>query len=297
MIHIPSLRCLALALILAASLPGCTSTPAAKHSGLRQALTFYASFDHGPDADFGAGDRKLYQSPSMGHPRTGTPGLPASGAVQLAAGQGRFGTALHFTRKTSEMVFFRAKENLLHQTNAWSGTVSLWLRTGAREDLAPGYCDPIQITPRDWNDAAFFVEFEKRTNDVPFRLGVYPDLKVWNPENRNWDSIPASEKPLLTIPTPPISRDAWMHVVFTWENFNTGRPDGIARLFLNGLPAGNLPTRTSTFTWDIDKTLLMLGLNYVGYWDELSVFNRALTDTEIRSLHGLEKGVASLIGH
>jgi len=25
-------------------------------------------------------------------------------------------------------------------------------------DLAPGFCDPIRITPREWNDRAFFVD-------------------------------------------------------------------------------------------------------------------------------------------
>jgi hypothetical protein len=32
---------------------------------------------------------------------------------------------------------------------------------------------------------------------------------------------------------------------------------------------------------------MMLGLSYIGLWDELSVFNRALSADEVRTLNGL----------
>jgi hypothetical protein len=281
--------------VVAIGLTGCTTSSHRGLSSLSKSLTFYASFDHGPDADFARGDRKLYSAPSMKHPRTGTAGLPASGACDIAKGQGRSGDALHFRRKSSEMVFFQAKDNVAYRSNNWSGSVSLWLRTGLQEDLAPGFCDPIQVTPREWNDAAFFVEFEKRTNSIPFRLGVYADSKVWNPNNRSFNNIPAAERPLVTVAHPPIGRDRWMHIVFTWDGFNTGQSNGVARLYLNGEFQGELMNRRQTFTWDVQKALIMLGLNYVGYWDELAVFDRALAPDEIRRFHQLENGVSSLI--
>ncbi len=192
------------------------------------------------------------------------------------------------------MVFFQGHHNVLYRTQDWSGTVSVWLRTSREEDLPAGFCDPIQITPREWNDAAFFVEFEKRTNSIPFRLGAYADFKVWNPAGRDWSQIPQDEKPLVTVPQPPISRDRWMHVVFTWENFNTSQSNGVARLYSNGEFRGQLSPRPQTFTWDPEKVLVMLGLNYVGYLDELAIFDRALSAAEIRSLHQLPKGMADL---
>jgi hypothetical protein len=39
---------------------------------------------------------------------------------------------------------------------------------------------------------------------------------------------------------------------------------------------------------------IRLGVNYVGLWDELAVFSRALSADEVASLHGLEKGVQEL---
>ena len=35
-------------------------------------------------------------------------------------------------------------------------------------------------------------------------------------------------------------------------------------------------------------------MNYVGLFDELSLFDRPLTDDEVRALHALEGGVAAL---
>lgn len=156
------------------------------------------------------------------------------------------------------------------------------------------HADPIQVTAHAWNDAAFFVEFEKR-RETPLRLGVYADYPVWNPANRKWDEIPAANKPLITVAHPPFARGKWTHVAFTFEHFNTGQPGGVARLYLDGELAGVMPPRGQTFTWDERLASIMLGLGYVGLFDELSWFNRALTEAEVRSLYHLEHGIDSLL--
>ena len=284
-----------LLLFTGAFMCGCMTHHKHSHARLRQALTFHASFDNGLDADFATGDPVLRHAASLSKQAEAKPGLPESAEVQLVRDAGRFGHALRFTKKKSPMPFFRAARNVAYRTNNWSGTVSFWLSTDPASELEPGFCDPIQITPRAWNDAGFFVEFEKRTNDIPFRLGVYPDLKVWNPNNKKWADVTAAEKPLVTAPTTPFARGKWTHIVFTFENFNTGRDDGMAQLYLDGTPAATLGPRRQTFTWDEDKSVIALGLSYIGLWDELAVFNRALTAEEIRQLHGLKNGVRDLI--
>ena len=40
-----------------------------------------------------------------------------------------------------------------------------------------------------------------------------------------------------------------------------------------------------TFTWDPAKTSIMLGLSYIGLWDELSIFDRALSAEEVAALN------------
>jgi len=58
---------------------------------------------------------------------------------------------------------------------------------------------------------------------------------------------------------------------------------------------GALPPRIQTFTWDERQASIMLGLGYIGLFDELSWFNRALSGPEIRVLHELQGGVPSLL--
>ncbi len=285
-----------LALVTLAGCATSSNDSRASAAGLRSAVTFCATFDHGPDADYAAGDGRLYSAPNMKHPRMGTPGLPASGVVTLAKNEGRHGHALRFQKKSSEMVFFQAAKNVDWQPKDWSGTVSFWLKLNPDEDLQPGFTDPIQITPREWNDAAFFVEFGKDEKPRHFRLGAYADFKVWNPNNREWGTIPFADKPLTSVTNPPFSREKWTHVVFTWTNFNTGRKDSVAKLFLNGEFQGALTDREQTFTWDPSKALIMLGLSYIGLWDELAIFNRALTVEEIRYLGRMENQVGKLVG-
>ncbi len=263
------------------------------HGNLRDALTFHASFDGSVNADFARGDKQIYTTQSFNTRSNAQPGLIASNVTVLARGEGRFGDALHFTSKQGPLIFYKAKDNLTYRTNGWSGSVSFWLQADPEGALPSGFCDPLQITPRAWNDAAFFVEFEKR-QDVPFRLGVYADYKVWNPDNRKWEQIPFAEKPLLHIAKPPFKAGKWTHVVFTFENFNTGKPDGVARLYLDGQPQGEVSARTQTFTWDPAATLIQIGVGYVGKFDDLSLFNRQLSSAEVVTLFGLERGLSAL---
>jgi hypothetical protein len=282
--------------LVGAGVCGCRSTTApSPHAALAKALTFHASFDHGPDADVANGDDTLYTATSYNGRAAAQPGVGLSNVAVVARGQGRFGDALQFSKKQAALIFFQAARNLAYNSTNWSGTVSFWLKVDPARELEPGFCDPLQITPRAWNDAAFFVEFEKR-REIPFRLGVYADYRVWNPENRKWEEIPAANKPLITVAQPPFSGERWTHVVFSWEHFNTGLPNGVARLYLDGQLAGTMPPRVQTFTWDPRQTSIMLGLGYLGLFDELSIFNRPLTDEEVRTLHQLERPVPAAFG-
>lgn len=256
----------------------------AENDSLRKALVFRASFDQALDADIAKGDERLYWAPKVQFPPKGAVGLPASGVVTHRREGGVTGGYLKFEKKAPEIVYFQAKENMPYRTN-WSGTVSFWLRLTPDEDLEPGFADPIQITPKAWNNAAFFVEFSKDEKPREFRLGVYADFDVWNPEKKDWNSIPMSEKPLAPVIRPPFTRDQWTHVAFTFENFNTGKSNGVAKLFLNGEARAMLKPRTQTFTWDPEKTLIMLGLSYVGDWDELGIYNRDLSAAEVKRIH------------
>lgn len=270
------------------------ATSLAGEKELKSALLLHASFDSGVKADFAKGDAEFYSAKSMKAP-TWSAGLPASGYVSRVEQGGKLGGWLRFEKRTDEMVFFQAPKNVNYSSGKMQGSVSLWLNLTPDVDLEPGYTDPIQITSKAWNDAAFFVEFTKDEKPRHFRLGAYADYKVWNPTDRKWEEMPFEEKPLVKVENPPFKRGTWTHVVFTFSNYNTGKKDGVTDLYLNGKRVGGLTPREQTFTWDLEKTKIMLGLSYVGGFDELSVFDRALTAAEVEELHQLKRGVTGLL--
>lgn len=262
-------------------------------ASLGKALLFHSSFDQGTDADFARGDRSIWQA-TMKTRDQATKGLPSGGEVKHEAKSGRFGGALRFGKSAGPIVFYKGENNILMPTAGWSGTVSFWLSTDPANELREGFCDPIQITSKQWDDASMFVEFEKRPAGIPFRLGVYADNSVWNPTHRKFDDIPAAERPLAAVENPPFAAGKWTHVAFVYQKFNTGKPEGLATLFLDGKKHGEISARTQTFTWDPNQVSIMLGLSYIGLMDDLAVFDRALTPDEIGKLFTLKNGMSEL---
>jgi hypothetical protein len=258
---------------------------------LRKSLTFSASFEGSADAEFANGDKRVYTATSAARKEI-APGLPA-GEVEVAKGKGRRGgDALHFVKKSGKVVMFKATENVAYRKENWSGTVSFWLKLDPNTDLGTWYCDPIQITEKTWNDGAMWVDFSKDDKPKHFRLGAFADLKVWNPTNKDFEKMTAAERPMHTVTKPPFSRDAWTHVAFTFERFNTGKADGAAMLYLNGKLDGAVTGRDQRFTWNVEKAAIQLGMSYVGLFDDLTLFDRALSESEIRTLNGLESPLA-----
>ena len=259
---------------------------------LADALTFHAPFDASADAGFGKGDLRIHAAPG-GKLEQARPGLP-SAAVHLARKSGRYGGALAFTDKTTTRVLYKAENNLRYGRDDWNGTLSFWLRLDPERDLKPGFCDPIQVTDKTWNKAALWVDFSK--DEVPrhFRYGAFADFEVWNPTNRKFDDIPQKERPWIVVERPPFSSRKWTHVVMTFSGFNRKGTGGVARLFLDGELQGELKDRPQVFTWDVSKTMIFLGIAYIGLMDDLALFDRALTPSEVGLLHRLPQGAGGL---
>jgi hypothetical protein len=268
-----------------------TGQAAPPQDGLARALTFHASFDGQADADFAPGG-KAVSFAAGGKVADAKPGLPEG--VVLAKGGGRYGDALRWTRKIKEVVFYKADGNVKYAPDAFQGTVSFWLSLDPEKDLEPNtYCDPIQLTDKKWDDSCFFVDFHKDGNPRHFRLGVFSHVKEWNPDGKKFDAIPYKERPWVIVDKHPFAKGRWTHVCFTWEKFNSGGDDGVASLYLDGALQGALRGKR-TFTWDPAKAAILLGFNYTGLFDDLSVFDRALSAEEVRTLGALDGGAKSL---
>lgn len=267
---------------------------ASKLQGLKTALSLHASFDKSVDADIARGDAGLWNASNMEKREGAEKGITPGGEVVWDRDQGRFGGSLRFKDSKGPMVFYKAAKNFPELRSGWSTTVMFWLKADPVGELKEGFCDPIQITSKQWDDAAVFVEFEKRATGIPFRLGVYADKPVWNPTNRKFEDIPPAERPLAPVEKPPFEKGKWTHVAFTLSQFNSGKADGVAQLYLDGKPAAQLTPRNQMFTWQVERAAIMLGLGYIGSMDDLAIFDRALTPDEIATAYQLPKGIASL---
>jgi hypothetical protein len=266
------------------------SVPTGPAAALGEALLFHAGFDEGWDADFAQGDRRLYSASSYEKQDEATPGL-ASFDVEIAYDVGHFQHALKFNKKNTQAIFYRAENNMAYSPSGWTGTISFWLSLDPAQDLEPGFCDPIQITDAAYNDAAIWVDFT-RDNPRQFRLGVFGDLSVWNPQNLPPDKNPNFTSRLVAVEKPPFARGEWTHVVIVHEGLGGGQ--GAARLYLNGKLQGAATGIAEPFTWDLPRAAIRLGVNYVGLYDELAVFSRPLTDEEVQALYTLGGSVVNL---
>ena len=193
-------------------------------ASLSQALTLHASFDKGLDADFARGDKTCYVL-------QGTELVTAAPTdeVRLAPEAGRFGGALHFTKKNDFRPAFKDAGVLGYNDKNWNASVSVWLRLNPDKDLEPGYCDPVQIVGDDSKKGFIFLEWSKDETPRYFRYAIRPLFHIWNPDNVQWADIPFDKRPMVQVERAPFSRETWTHVVFTLENVNdksqaAGRP-------------------------------------------------------------------------
>lgn len=244
-------------------------------------VVFRATFDGSTDAKIGKGDPKLYSAPDYKEQAAAKPGIEGTD-VKLAQGEGRTGDALRFTKKNTKAVFYKAQGNVPFNPKNWSGTVSFWLNLDPNQDLEPGFCDPIQVTDKAYNDSAIWVDFTKDDKPRHFRLGVFGSLKVWNPTDAPPDKNPNFNNRLVVVKQPPFARGKWTHVAVTHSKLGSG--SGEATLYLNGKAQGTTPKISEIFEWDMTKGAIRLGVAYVGLLDDVAIFRRPLDAKEIEAL-------------
>jgi hypothetical protein len=278
--------CIGLAL---AALLLATRAQAEEASELARALTLHASLDEHLDADFSRGDRACY----FAQGKEAVPAQPNE-LVKIAPGAGRFGGALWFPRKGTFRPQYKGANVLRYNAVNWSASVSVWLRLDPDRDLEPGYCDPVQIVGNDSKKGFIFLEWSKDETPRLFRFAIRPLFEIWNPTNVQWADIPFDKRPMVQVERAPFSHDKWTHVLFSFTKINDQASKPIGKLYINGESKGAIENWNLTFGWNPDQVLLVLGASYVGYMDDLAVFNRALTDAEAKRVFGLSIGVREL---
>ncbi len=261
-------------------------------NSLKSALTFYASFDEGINADYALGDKNMYTVMNRKERDSAKIGLHKAD-ITRQEGKGKFGAGLVFTERSPGYIYYPSEKNITYSKENWSGAISFWLSLDPATDLKPGYCDPIQITDSGYNDAGIWVDFTKK-NPRDFRLGVIEDRDAWNPTPEG----PDNENPIFlnllpAVQLPPFAKDKWTHVFINFSGLNT--ENGKATLYLDGEFKGARLNIKNPFTWEISNSNIYLGLGYIGLMDELSIFNRSLSDEEIKQLYTSENGIQFIL--
>lgn len=267
------------------------TTTTAEDVSLQKALTFFTSFDEGTDAVFAMGDTKMYSVTNRKQKDSARVGLYKKG-VTIAKNKGRYGNALSYSEDSKGYLYYKAKGNMNYTQEAWEGSISFWLSLNPDVDLKPGYCDPIQITDSGYNDAGFWVDFTKE-NPRDFRLGVIGDRESWNPNPEGPDNEnPKFIEQLIVVDQPGFSNISWTHIVINFKNLNR---KGEAAIYVNGVFKGVRKDIKDPFTWEIKNAKIYLGLGYIGLMDEVSIYNKYLSEKEIQRLYTLKNGVQQLL--
>lgn len=260
-------------------------------SEFKNALTFYVSFDNGTKADYALGDHKIYTANSRNNLDENQVGMNINDH-QIVKGKGQFGDAFKFGKKSDKVIFYKSKDNIAYNPQNWSGTISFWLSLDPSTDLEPVYNDPIQITDTRYNDASIWVDFTDK-NPRDFRLGLIGDKDAWTLDTLNSSPKEEFDKRLVTVKSAPFAKDHWTHVLITYDSLGTTQSLGC--LYLNGEKMGAVSGIDDPFTWDLEQSKIFLGLSFTGLMDELSIFNKPLTDDQAKELYQLKGGVKSIL--
>lgn len=251
---------------------------------MKQALTLYASFDETPKADFGHGDLSL--STRFNHETEKGRFVFQKGfdpkVFRIAKGKGRLGGALEVldVLPRNGRIFFPAHGNLAYRTGGWGESVSLWINTNPDTMLKTAFCDPVQITEKGANNGGLWIDFpDVRPRDL--RLGAFPAV----PEGQTGAKESDPNAPMVRVPGIGFQSGDWHHLAITWNNFDTGRKDGSAILYIDGKSRGEIQNADLRMGWDLDRTGIYIAVSYIGLLDELALFNRPLTPEEVASLH------------
>jgi len=265
-------------------------------SEFKDALTFYVSFDNGTTADFALGDANIYTAnASYVNSKRKLEGMQVgmnNADHRIVKGKGQFGDAFEFSyKKGSTVIYYKSKDNIAYNPQNWSGTISFWLSVDPSTDLG-WYTDPIQITDANYNDASIWVDF---TDEAPpsFRLGVIGDKNDWTLDTLDSPLMVEFEKRIVNVEKPTFTRKSWTHILITYNSLGT--PQSLANLYLNGEKKGTISGIDDPFTWELEKSNIFLGLGFNGSMDELSIFNKPLTDKQAMELYQLKGGIKSIL--
>lgn len=253
-------------------------------AALRKAVTFYASFDESLKADVAGGERTLHTrfNDEKEKGKFVFEDKFDDKIFRVAKGKGVAGGALEAidVLPRNGRVFYPLKGNLAFKKGGWDGAFSCWINTDPNKLLKTKFCDPVQITQKGANNGGIWFDFnDARPRDM--RHGAFTALKEGE------KAIPEEDPkaPMVRMKDIGFKAGDWHHIVLSWKNFDTGKPDAVSALYVDGKLIGEVKDRAIAMDWDMDQAGMYVAVNYIGLLDEMALFNRALTAEEAAALH------------
>lgn len=244
-------------------------------------MTLYASFDESAVADYALGDKHM----STRLNRDKEPGKfdihNGIDASVFTIAKGVHGNALKpvDVLPRNARIFFPAKDNIAFKKGGRGGSVRAWINTDPNKLLKTRFCDPVQITEKGANNGGIWFDFnDAKPRDM--RMGVFPFVPAGSKGAKEEDA----DAPMVRVKGVPFKEGEWHHVVLTWRNFDSGKKDAHATLYIDGKSIGEVKDREIAMNWDIEKAGIYGAINYIGLLDEFAIFDRELSVDEIVAL-------------
>src|SRR5262245_39220909 len=229
---------------------------------IRDAVTLYASFDEEVKADAGGGVLTL--STRKGDLKkkdfTFEKGF-SDKAFRIAKDKGKSGGALECLDVLPDngRIFFPAKGNVAYKKGGWSGGLAMWITTDANKLPKTKFCHRVQRTQKGANDGGIWFDFnDKKPRDM--RMGVFPAV----PKEGKGITEDDPKAPMVWLRKVDFKADDWHHVALTWKNFDTGKDDAAATLYVDGKKIGEVTDRAIAMAWDVEKAGIYVAINFIG---------------------------------
>jgi hypothetical protein len=147
----------------------------------------------------------------------------------------------------------------------------------------------VQITEKGANNGGIWLDFND-ASPRDARMGVFPAIAAGQPGIKESDP----DAPLVVVKAVGFQVGQWHHVVLNWRNFDTGKADAQAAVYIDGKLIGEIKDRPIAMDWNLNRAGIYVAVNYLGLLDELALFGRDLSEAEIGRLHREPGALATL---
>jgi len=232
---------------------------------VRQAARIYFPLDNSLQPALGHNLVKIHAQP-------GNPAFPSADAS--LAPPGVHGRALALSGRAIDIPL-QGPFTKPDAKGGWSGAACWWLWLNAQQATP---CRPFQLVASQASEKGLWLELAPTPKNLQFSLRAGT-----SGEHPAGSSLPA-QKSVLEAPRASLSPATWHHFALVWANLDHPTANAWLAVYVDGKLAGTIKQQRLPVHWDWPSTLIRLGEGCHGALDELAIFERPLSVSEIRLL-------------